>query len=288
MNHVRLIPLFIFAVSLAGCSLRSVALRSTVDLIGKGTEAFYEEPDLQLAEESMASQLKLLEILMKNDPMNRDLLLFATQGFGAYSFLFLEENAPDRARAFYERGRDFGLKYLAKVTGADLLTSPNAEADDRALLRLKRNHVPILFWTAYCWGGYCNLSRNNPDAIAQLPKVEKMMLRVNELFPGYFYSNADVFLGAYYGSKPKMFGGDLDKAKFYFDRAMKVSDGKFLMGIVLYAKYYAVPAQDKEFCRVLLERVLEFPAQDFPEQRLSNEAAKKAAAKMMEDIDELF
>lgn len=271
-----------------GCSFKSIALRSTVELIAKGTEVFYEESDFELAEESLASQLKLLEILLKNDPMNSDLLLFATQGFGAYSFLFLEEKDRERAKSFYERGRNFGIKVLEKRCSLDLLKEPDLEKFEKGLQKLSRKEVPILFWTTYCWGGLCNLSRDDPEAIADIPKVERMMLRINDLLPGYFYSGADIFLGSYYGSKPKMFGGDLEKSKFYFDRALKVSDGKFLMGLVLYAQHYAVPAGEKESFKALLEKVLLFPLEDFPEQRLSNEVAKRRAKKLLENIDEHF
>lgn len=288
MKKLFAICLLLFAGCLVGCSFKSIALRTTVDLLAKGTETFYEESDLQLAEESLASQLKLLEILIKNDPLNPELLLFATQGFGAYTFLFLEEKEPERAKSFYERGRTFGLKILQKKSALDFLNEADLNLFEKGLNKLTRKEVSILFWTAYCWGGLSNLSRDNSQTLAELPKVERMMLRVNELLPGYFYSSADIFLGSYYGSKPKIFGGDLEKSKFYFDRALKVSDGQFLMALVFYAQTYAVQSQDREFFKTLLEQVLIFPNEHFPEQRLSNEIAKKRAKKLLEGIDEHF
>ena len=80
----------------------------------------------------------------------------------------------------------------------------------------------------------------------------------------------------------------MEKAKFYFDRAMAVSGGKFLLADVLCAQYYAIPSQDRGYFKSLLEKVLEFPAQEFPEQRLSNEVSKLRAKKLMENIDEHF
>lgn len=289
-NSVRekLLCSMLFALCFSGCSMKSIALRSTVDLIAKGTESFYEENDLALAEEAMASQLKLLEILLKNDPQNSDLLLLTAQGFGAYAFLFLEEKDSERAKNFYERGRNYGLRSLQKKSGTDFLSTSDLAQFQSGLLKLERKQVPVLFWTAYCWGGLANLSRDNPQSLADLPKVERMMLRVNDLIPGYFYSGADIFLGSYYGSRPKMFGGNLEKSKFYFDRALKVSERKFLISLVFYAQNYAAPSQDKEFFKILLNEVSNFPLESFPEQRLSNEIAKKRAQKLMEKIDEHF
>jgi len=278
----------LLAFCLAGCSFKSIALRSAVDIIGKGIEVFYEESDVVLAEDSMASQLKLLEILLKNDPRNANLLLFVTQGFGAYAFMFLEGKENERAKGFYVRGRNFGIRTLQKKSSLDFLAESDLDQFDRGLKKLSRKEVPLLFWSAYCWGGHANLSRDNPAALADLPKIERMMLRVNELLPGYFYSGADIFLGSYYGSKPKMFGGNLKKSKFYFDRALAVSDEKFLMGIVLYARHYAIPSQDRGYFKLLLENVLNFSAESFPEQRLANEVAKKRALKLLKEIDEYF
>ena len=115
-----------------------------------------------------------------------------------------------------------------------------------------------------------------------------MMLKVNEILPGYFYSSADIFLGAYYGSRPKMFGGDLGKAKFYFDRAVAVSNGQFLMTYVMYARYYAVPSQDVKLFKSLLKRVLDFNLEELPEQYLSNLVAKRRAKKLLGMINEYF
>jgi hypothetical protein len=85
-----------------------------------------------------------------------------------------------------------------------------------------------------------------------------------------------------------MLGGDLEKSKFYFDRSLAVSNEKFLLALVHYARYYAVPAQDKELFKTLLGKVLDFPVENFPEQRLSNEIAKKRAKKLLENMNEYF
>ena len=95
-----------------GCSLQTMALRSTAGLLDKGVGAFYEEEDLAFAETGMASQLKLLEVLLRNDPDNATLLLNAAQGFGGYAYLFLNDKEPDRAKIFYSRGKNYGLRLL--------------------------------------------------------------------------------------------------------------------------------------------------------------------------------
>ncbi len=271
-----------------GCSVKRIALNTGVGFLDKGIEAVFEEKDPEFAESSLASQLKLLEILHKNDPANPKLLAYLSQGFGAYAFLFIEPRDAERARGFYARGRDYGLIALNKRCGLNLASEPDLNKAASALRKLSKSDAALLFWTAYSWGGLAAISLDDPETLAQLPKIEKMMLRVQELQPGFFYGGAEIFLGSYYGSRPKMFGGDLVKSKASFEKALQYSGSKFLMTQVLMAKYYAVPAQDEALYRERLGQVLDFALDQFPEQRLSNALAQRRAKKLLEDIHEHF
>jgi hypothetical protein len=279
---------FFLALSLSACSMKSIALRSTTDLLQQGSTAFYEEEDPAFAESALISHLKLLEVLIKNDPHHPKLNGLAAQGFGAYAFLFLEDQDLERAKTFYQRGRNFGLGALKNKYKIDLLKETDLTSLDRHLQKISKKDIPLLFWTAYCWGGFIHLSRDHPEALVSLPKIEKIMTFVSAVAPHYFYGGADVFLGSYYGSRPKILGGDLEKAKQYFERALKTSEGKFLMSGLLYAQYYAIPAQDKTLFLDLLKRTLAFSTDSFLEQRLSNLIAQKRAQKLFDTMDEYF
>jgi hypothetical protein len=177
---------------------------------------------------------------------------------------------------------------LKKITGADFKKENDLAQFERILKKISVKNMPALFWTAYCWGGLANLDRENPEALADLPKIEMMMARSNVLHPGYFYGGADLFLGAYQASRPKMLGGSTEKSKAYFDDAVKFSEGRFVTAQVLYAKHYAVAVQDRALYESLLKTVLGFPIAEFREQRLSNTIAQRKAKKLLEGIDEHF
>lgn len=277
---------FLSAV-LAACTPRTIALRTTASLLDRGAVAFYEEADPELAREAMSSQLKLLEVLLKNAPSDPTLLELAAEGFGGYSFLFIEDTQPNRAKAFYLRGRGYGLALLgrqASLKGIDAMPLPELE---KALKLASRSDVPGLFWTAYNWGGWINLSKDSPDAVAGLPKVAAMMRRVQELWPGYYHGGANIFLGTYYSALPRMLGGDPVKSKQYFEAAIKDSQGHFMTTKVLYAKYYAVAVQNRELFTGLNTEVISVndPA---PDVRLANEVAKLKAKALLERVNELF
>lgn len=289
MNLTRhLLLFFLIAPILAGCSVKKMTVRSTAGLMDQGIEAVFEEKDPEFAEQSLVSQLKLLEILHKNEPENLKVLNYLAQGFGAYGFLFIEPKDAERAKIFYERGRDYGLLALRLQTGFDFASESDLSKVDAALNKISKSQVASLFWTAYSWGGLANLSLNDPQTLAQLPKIEKMMLRVREIVPGYFYGGPEIFLGAYYGARPKMFGGDLAKSKDYFQKAMAFSKSKFLMTQVLFAKYYSINAMDEASFRDALGSVTDFKLDDFKEQYLSNVVAQRRARKLLEEINEHF
>ncbi|MBI3550530.1 MAG: hypothetical protein HY078_15945 [Elusimicrobia bacterium] len=273
--------------ALCACSPRVMAVRTISPILERGAQAFYEEGDPEFAREAMASQLKLLEALLKNDPESPGLLEMAAQGFNGYSFLFLDDAQPDRARQFYLRGRDFGLRMLARNPDLKGVNDMTQARLDEALLKARSGDVPGLFWTAYGWAGWINLSKDSPDAVAGLPKVAAVMRRVQELQPGYYYGGAEIFLGSYYASLPKILGGDPAKSKIHFEAALKASGGKFLLTKTLFAQYYAVAAQDQAMFKQLNEEVL--AAGDvLPEARLANEVAKMKSKKLLEKTNELF
>lgn len=283
-------PAFLLAASalslaLFGCTLKQIAVRTTATVLEDAFAAFSEEEDPVLAEAAAASNLKLLEGLLKGDPDNRALLLLASRGFGGYAFAFAEDADPARAARLYLRGRDYGLRLL-RLHGF----SPPASlaAFQRAIQTLGREAVPAAFWTAYGWAGWINLNLGSPQALAELPRAAALMQRVLDLDETYFYGGAHVFFGSYYGGRPKIAGGDVEAARRHFERAAEIAEGKFLMNWVFYARYFAVPAQDRGAYVRLLRKVTEAPPDILPAERLANVLARKRAKRMLEQVDEHF
>lgn len=284
---MRISVLLGIVLCLSGCSMKMLALRSTVSLLDQGKRAFYSESDTILAREAMGSQLKLLEALLENDPDNRKLLLLLAESFSGYAFLFLDDSEPDRAKVFYQRGRNYALKRLSRGRPA-WKGELNSSAIETAAQALKAADMPALFWAAHAWGGWINLSRDDMDAVADLPIVAVMMEEVRRRSPGFNFAGPHLFFGAYYASRPRMLGGDPKKSRAHFDEARRINKGKFLMAKVLEARYYAVATQDEELYKKLLTEVAEAPAGALPDSRLIDEVAKKKAKALMERTDEFF
>jgi tetratricopeptide (TPR) repeat protein len=278
-----LLPAFL----LLGC-VQTLAIRTMGGILNYGLEAFNEEGDLKLAESALGSNLKLVESLIKGDPENKELLLMASQGFSAYALGFAEDDSVERARVFYLRAKEYGMRAMLQNSVMRDAISKDVPTFQAALQKLSRDDVPAVFWTAFGWGSYINISRSDVGAIADLPKVLAMMEFVKDRDPSFFYGGAYLILGSVEGSMPKVLGGRPERAKEYFDRALAINGGKFLLTFVYYAKTYAVQTQDQELFESLLQKVDDASLDILPAARLSNAIAKKKAALLRSHINDLF
>ncbi|OGL60901.1 MAG: hypothetical protein A3I72_04125 [Candidatus Tectomicrobia bacterium RIFCSPLOWO2_02_FULL_70_19] len=278
----------ILLAPLAGCTARQTVARATGTVVDDFLAALNAETDIVQAREAAATLFVMIEGLLRADSANADLRRAAAQAYGSFAFAFLEEKEPARARAFYKRGRDHGLAALEAMPGMGGLLAGDVAAQREALARLREEDLPLLFWTAYCWSGLVNLSRSDPDALADLPRAEAMMARALALDPAFFHGGPDLFFGVYYGGRSRLLGGDPAKAKIHFERAVAASGGRFLMAKVLMARYHAVQAQDRALFDRLLKEVESAPAGLLPEEALANVLARERARTLMKQAEELF
>ena len=269
----------ILFLTLTGCSLNRLAAKSTASIIDKGLPAIYRERDPQFAREALPANLKLMEVLLESDPGNQTLLLDAAMGFCGYGFMFIEDESETRASALYEKGGAYALKALS-LKGAVKEGQVSTEA-------LNKNSAPAAFWHTFCRAAYVNLNRDVPDAIAELPKIMPVAERVAELTPAYYYNGSYAVLGTYYAIRPRIFGGDPQKAKLNFDKALQGDGADFLLNSYMAAKMYAVAAQDQAYFETALNAILAAELKD-DDARLPNEVAKIKTKKLLEKKDELF
>jgi len=284
----KLILFFMLFLFLTGCSIQKIAIRTTSGLFSYGIEAIYAEPDMKLAEQAVASDLKLLEGLLRADPNNKKMLLMLTQGYASYALAFAEDEDTERASLFYIRAKGYGFRLLQR-TRAFKDSIPDREALFLQRLKLiKKSEVPYLFWTAFAWAGWINLNRDNTQAVFDLNKVKAMMQRVLELDEGFFFGSAHLFFGSIYGSLPKMLGGDPQKAQQHFQRSWDLSKGKFLMAKLYLARYYAMPTLNEELFDQTIQEILQAPTHILPGYELLTSVAKKKAKILQSNKENWF
>jgi hypothetical protein len=278
----------VFLILFTGCSIERLALRSTTGLIENSLEAIEEETDLILAEQSIASNLKLLEGMIKSDPGNRTLLLLAARGFTSYALGFVEQDDPARAVMLYNRARDYGLRGLRQNREFDRAFNRPFEEFEASLRTIPDRDIPLLFWTANAWAGAIQQNIGDPRSLANLPRVEAMMQVVLERDETFYYAGPHLFFGLTFSTKPAMFGGNAERGREHFERALHLTREKFLITKVFFAESYAVQTLDESLFDRLLNEVIEADLDMLPEQKLVNTIAQQRAEALLGKKDSLF
>jgi len=273
---------------LSGCSTGQLVARGAAPLIDHGMAAMNRETDLELARASIPANLKMIEALLLADPGNATYRVQAAMGFYGYALGFVESDDRDRAAALYARARDHALAALERAGVAQATLTGDAAELERALAKLDVRAVPALFWTASTWGKWIELQLDDPARLAELPRVEALMQRVLALDETYYYGGAHVFFGAYYGGRAPMFGGDFARAARHFDRAAALSQNRLQLVEVYRARYLLRQMGEREAFHATLGRVLDAPAGSDPELNLANALAKKQAADLLAQEEDLF
>ncbi|MCG6880897.1 MAG: TRAP transporter TatT component family protein [Deltaproteobacteria bacterium] len=270
----------ILTVLLAGgCARLAVPVASS--MIPGFTSAFFEECDLELAEASLPAELKLMEGLLKNDPGNAQVLSSLCMGFTGYAMLFVEDENPERASGLYLRAKTYGLRAMGI-----LKVDSNRTLD--YIKRMSPENIEMLFWTTMAWNAWVNLNLDKPAAIGESTLAVACLKRVLEIDADYYYGAPCVLMGSILAARPPMLGGNPDKARAYFEKAIRLTEGKFLLAPYYFARYYAVRIQDRKLFVKLIETIAKTNPHELKDACLINQAVKQKTAMLAEMEDELF
>ena len=252
--------------------------------------AFYAEPFVRHAREGAPSLLLLLDGFLRSSPDNEELLAAGAEMSCSFAFGLVEHDDPAWAKRLYEKGLDYGLRSLAqsseRITAA--VDGPIDELEVVLREDFDEEHVPGLFWTAFCWGSWINVNMDSMEAIAQLPIPQAIMARVVELDEGFFYGGPQMFFGMVNGVRPKFLGGDPDAARSHFERSFELNEGKFLLGQLYFAMSYAVQVQDRALYVKTLEGILAAPDDIDPDLMLLTSVAKQRAEVLLRQVGDKF
>jgi len=275
------------AVLLLSSSCASIIVNPMLDPL---TISMQKQTDLELLQEGAPSLLLLLDGLIAGDPENEKLLMTATRLYGAYAAILYEDGQTERAVNMSIKARDYGVSLLNHLPALKSIEGQTRQAlgeIQSSLQKIKPDQIGNLFWGAFGWATWIQFQEGAPAAMADLPIVESIMLRVIELDESFYYGGAHIFLGSYYGSRPQVYGGKPDASREHFERALEINKRQFLLTQVSYAQTYARMMYDRELYLKLLSEVLEQPLTD-SDMASSNKLAKVTAAKLIQQVDEFF
>jgi predicted anti-sigma-YlaC factor YlaD len=295
-------PLLAAALTLAlcGCSVREMVVHQVGDALAQGSAAFSADDDPELIGAAAPFALKLIENLIVESPEHRGLLLAAARGFTQYSYAFVQQEAEEaeersldeafhqqaRARRLYRRARDYGLRGLA--LGRDGFVRQLHAEPRRAVATLTASDVALLYWTASSWAALIALSKDDPEALADLPVMEAMIDRALQLEESFDRGAIHTFLIAYETARQGGPGRPAERARAHFARAVELSGGKDAAPFIALAESVCLPQQRRAEFEALLSQALRIDVAQPSENRLANRVAQRRARRLLARADLLF
>lgn len=284
---LRIFLLLFTASALSACSMDQMLVRASKPLIEGGIHALNQETDLKLAEESIPTNLNMLEGMIRIDPENASLRVYAAQAYYGLGYGFNEDNRPQRAVNFYLRGLKHGLYALA-IDGHTAIRNGSMDELEAALKKTGTDDVGALFWTASNWAKWIDQNRDKSESLIELPRPTALMQRVLELDETFYYGGAHIYFGVFYGGRSPMFGGDFKKSAAHFDRAREITEGRLLVADLLQAQYLSRQKMDQEDFHNRLTNIIEAPDDLYPDLALLNQIAKRKAALLLKEEERWF
>lgn len=282
-NRLRF-ALLLCALLASACG--SVVRQATSQFADNLTSAILNEDDIGTVRDGVPAYLVLIDGIIEGDPLDPDTLLAGAKLYGAYAGGFVDDNA--RAKHLAQRAHGYARRALC-VREKPLCATLDAPYEQfaAALKQADAKDIATMYGFAAAWAGQIQVNADNWNAIADLPKLQSLLVWVDEHDAHYDNGGASLYLGVINSIRPASLGGKPDEGKAHFDKALELSGGKNQMVRVLYAQFYARLVFDQELHDKLLNEVL---AADpvAPRLTLINTLAKRKAKALLESGKDFF
>ena len=243
-----------------------------------------DDPELIAA--GIPSFIILLDGMLLQNPRDVSLLLIASQLKSSFATAFVDD--VTRQQRYTSKAREHALvaACLNQAELCDLDTKPFAEVE-QVIESLDKSDLQVIYVLIGAWSSWILVHSNDFRALSQISRVLQLIERMLELDEGYQFGSPHMYMGVYKSLVPTALGGDSEKARYHFERAISLSAGKNLYAKVLFAERYARNALDRELHDQLLDEVL---AADptVAGLTLQNRLAQQRAQELKATADDFF
>lgn len=268
--------LLLFCLSITSCTS---ILTSTV--IDPAVGNLQKQSDIELVCEGAPAYLLMIDSLIESDPKNRELLLIGTQSYvGMITALEACTAPPERLKTLSLKAKSYGRRLLATYLQLENTLGPEFQAE---LDTIGSPAAGNLFWGSFGWLTWVRQQKGSPESLADLAAIESLMARALVLDESLENGSVHLFFGALHGAKPEMIGGDFPRSRHHFERALELSDRRFLVVQTTFAETYGRMTFNKELHDTLLQEVLDFQLDRAPEHALANQIAKRNARNLLDE-----
>jgi len=282
----RLLPFFLIIGFTAATMILSFGCSIKSNMMTNLSETIMNNDDLSMVEAGAPAYLLMIDSLIREDPDSKEMLSTAAQLYTAYADVFVED---------VQRSRKMANKAFAYADQAICIFNNDAcdlkdktyEEFQAIIASMDKDDLPYLFSLGNAWGSWIMANKNDFNALADISRIETIMLKVTMLDETYKDGAAFLYLGTLATLLPPALGGTPEQGKAYFEKAMDLSKGKNFMVKVMFAKLYAKMMFDRDLHDRLLNEVMDTDP-EIPGYTLVNTYAQKQARKLLNEADDYF
>jgi hypothetical protein len=284
MNVLKIIVLSVFSLLSGGCSF--IIETQTSNAAEQLSRTILNHDDPATVSAAIPTLLIVMDSYARSDKSSGDAKLSAAKLYGAYAGAFVVD--PVRRKTLtstaFRYAREGSCKKNFKWCG---LNSIDQKAFSDFVNTLEKREIDTVYAYAVAWLSYIEAHSDDWNAVADLPKPQKLFSFVVEQDESYDHAGAHLYLGALALTVPPALGGKPEVGRAHFERAIELTQGHNLVTSVEFARRYARLVFDEELHHELLLGVL---ASDPRHEGLTlmNVWAQQQAQILLDDESEYF
>ncbi|MDX1405205.1 MAG: TRAP transporter TatT component family protein [Woeseiaceae bacterium] len=268
----------------AGCaSIMSSAASGLADNL---SAAVLNQNDPETVRDGAPAYLLLLDSFIEGNPDDPAILAAAANLYATYGSVFADEQ--ERAARLTERARGYSTTAICNSYRPSCdWVGMQFEEYVQTLEGLRKRHAEVVFSHGLASLAYIRTHSSDFTAIAMLPYSQALLERYLEINDGSDDAAIHTYLGILNSILPPSLGGEPDKARAHFERAIELSGGRNLGAKVEYAEGYARLLYERELHDSLLNEVIAADPVE-PGNTLLNVLAQRRAEELLASADEYF
>ena len=274
----------ILAFSLSGCAI--VVSSAASGLTDSISDSVLNQDDPETAKAALPTFMVLIDGMIRDNPEDPKLLASGATLYASYGAIFASDD--ERASRLTRRARQYSFDAMCE-SYEPACDWHGASYDEfvATLDGIGPKQAEYLYTYGFASLAFLRAHASDWNSLAELPQMEALFQRYMDISGDEVNSAVYTYMGILLTLRPPALGGEPERAREYFEKAIEVTGGKDLGVKVEYARGYAKLLYERELHDRLLNEVMAAdPYQDG--YTLSNVLAKEQAEALLAEADDYF
>jgi len=272
------------AYCLSGCTM--IVSSATSGLTNSISDSVLNQDDPETAKAALPTFMILVDGIIRDNPDDARVLSSGATLYASYGAIFADDEI--RASRLTTRARGYAQAAMCAAY-APSCNWPDATYDEfvATLDGIGPKHSEYVYTYGFASLAFLRAHSSDWNSLAELPQIEALFNHYMDISGDEVNSAVYTYMGILLTLRPPALGGEPDRAREYFEKAIELTDGKDLGAKVEYARGYARLLYERELHdRLLNEVVAADPYHDG--YTLGNVLAKEQAEVLLAEADDYF